>query len=95
MSANDLPLLKTNPMRFAKVGAENAHLKQDNPKAYVKLVRKVNKAIKDVKKDWRKQVREAIGEGATNRQVSKFSFNRLIVNDDSAAAPEQVEVVTI
>lgn len=73
MFSNELPLLVVNPMRFAKVGAENAHLQKDNPKAYAKLKRKVSAAIKEAKADWRKKVRDAKSAELTNKQVSKAS----------------------
>lgn len=73
MTGTELPLLVVNPMRFAKVGVENAHLQKDNPKAYAKLKRKVTNAVKGAKADWRKMVRESHKANLTNKQVSKLS----------------------
>lgn len=73
MIARELPLLVVNPMRFAKVGVENAHLQKDNPKAYTKLKRKVNNAVKEAKADWRAKVRATVGN-LTNKEISKSGF---------------------
>lgn len=67
------PIIQANPMRFVKIGSENAHLRDEKPKTYHKLMGQAKEAIKEVKKEWRKRMRATIlGKNATNKQISKY-----------------------